>query len=1097
MMKRFVIKMTLPMLEKARRGPRLVPVKKMITRDGKTFQTTVWMLPEDIKAGRTGGAQGSLFDDIGPAPVIQGDLFDQIPDEPKAKPQDVSGVRMAEGGFPRDILRDGEKIGKITEARLNGKVVSYNVRNLQGTLVGSGKTPESALEQFKGGIKKEEPTEPDKPKSEEFTFAANGDTKTARITIEDRKTISGGTKQVKVISVYGSKNKESPEWTKQVEKDEPVSHSWVEHLHKKYGKQEQEKKSPKDMTRDEFMAAFNKDVDFPLQGITPKVEKRAMELLVNDIPSLKGKDIRYAQEKMYQDLDGWGSAIYEAWQEVSLPVGSTKTENGVTYRLNENHRWERVDTEGDDKISKILKDWKEHPSLTLKPSDIAKDYGTSPAWIKKQFDAMVEEGKLVGHKNTTTFSTKYALPGTDGAKEIEKEKADIERKQDEVDRIAEKLRNPKKNSDEEGKKPSGPSEVSSDYQAMKGRVSVEKYSVKRKGITYTFDAIMKDGEPVGKLSEVWVGSGNKQWYVAPLQEKKRRSVFEPFQELVPPCSTKEDAVEKMTMRLFNEEQEAIARKAESEKRAKMIRESKRQSAISNATPSTRTEVANAIYSGEDEIQSIQKDYTFTPKDSTIEFGGEVVSVKDYSDAIPKNIVLVNKKDILTKERPSYIPLVSDSAYDRMEYRIEGVKLGPDRYLVATDRPAYRHGSMLDKTANKYAVVNLTVLVAMQDYYYKRAKAKKADDVDKAKKEGDNVVSVIREMAKKGRTVGVIEEMTEFKDLPNFAKEQYERMASSVYKTWEQNSKRNPGFTIETQIGYFIDSIDRGAKAKLRMKTIAKDRATTAHLQLIQKAKSLSSQRDTWPSFREYLKDLNQGSSDMELQMEENESAYQKGRETSYGRKGSLTYLQDSHGVLVKRQNGDEMTAFEVDEVKKALDSVYSVFGDRSELARNSKLLISHSGEKRMHASKFLGIYIPGRSAIGVTWGMGTKEAGFTLSHEFAHFMDNKIGVKSGRYHFASDDPTSIEHEIASTFRDSMKEAQSSDYQNRTCECFARALEQFYVTETGDSDLYHEERNSTGNHPEQEVYMKKVYPLVKRFFAEKGEMLKSIMLWSFA
>jgi hypothetical protein len=637
------------------------------------------------------------------------------------------------------------------------------------------------------------------------------------------------------------------------------------------------------------------------------------------------------------------------------------------------------------------------------------------------------------------------------------------------------------------------------FEDMKKRVTVEEQKVSKNGITKTYNAIMKDGVPVARLSEVWVGSGGKQWYVAPLKARKRKSYFEPFEELVPPCSTKEDAIEKMSMRLFNEEQEEKAKKATSAERAKKILEAKRQAAISNASATTRNEVANALYSGEDVVKSaVLTDYKYTPSETTVTLRNEKVTVKDYTGAIPKNVVLVNKKNILTEEKPSYIPDVSEDAFERMEYRLEGVKLGQDQYLIVTNRAGYRALSMLDKTNKTYAVVNLAVLIATQDYYYKKAKAVKEKEVEDARKEADKIVSIARKMGEEEKTEGVVDNMPEFKDVPVILRMQYERNASYIYKNWKTNQANHPEsvFTLEKQIGYYMESVERGAKKKGRLTSIGKNKATLAHLSLIQVANDLSPQKDAWKPLREYLADMKQGSVDMELQMEDDQSTYQKGRETSYGRKGSLTYLQDSHGVLVKRQSGDEMTTFEVEEVKKALDSVYSVFGDRSELAKKSKLLISHSGEKRMHASKFLGIYIPARSAIGVTWGMGTAEAGFTLSHEFAHFMDNKLGEKTGRTHYASDDPTSIENKIASTFRDNMKTAQDSDYQNRTCECFARALEQYYVTETGNDKLYQDERNTIGNHPEQKVYMEKVYPLVKKFFEEKGEMLKSIRVWRF-
>jgi hypothetical protein len=178
----------------------------------------------------------------------------------------------------------------------------------------------------------------------------------------------------------------------------------------------------------------------------------------------------------------------------------------------------------------------------------------------------------------------------------------------------------------------------------------------------------------------------------------------------------------------------------------------------------------------------------------------------------------------------------------------------------------------------------------------------------------------------------------------------------------------------------------------------------------------------------------------------------------------------------------------VEEVKKALDDVYSVIGDRSSLAKRTGLLISHAGVVLQHARRALGLYMPGRTAIGVTWAEGAQGAGFTMAHEFAHFMDNRIGIQGGRHHYASDDQTSIENRIARTFRKHMAEQQKSDYQNRTCECFARALEQYFGASTG-----HPISNPEGNHPTEENFAKHIQPLVAEFLSTRGPLLKTLQV----
>lgn len=239
-----------------------------------------------------------------------------------------------------------------------------------------------------------------------------------------------------------------------------------------------------------------------------------------------------------------------------------------------------------------------------------------------------------------------------------------------------------------------------------------------------------------------------------------------------------------------------------------------------------------------------------------------------------------------------------------------------------------------------------------------------------------------------------------------------------------------------------------------------------------------------------IADMKQKMLDMNLQVEEDSSSYYKGQETSYGDKGTRPDLLERYGVLVKRQNGDSITKTEVEDISTALDKVFGVFGDRSSMARIFGLKISHSGKVLMHARKAYGIFSARHRAIGVTMQTGATGFGFTLSHEWAHFMDNYLGTKQKR-HFASDDWDSTAGKVAKAFRSSMREAQKSDYQNRTCECFARALEQYFATVNGEADEYQADRNGNGNHPTRERFEAVVRPLVEDFFRENDELLKAL------
>jgi hypothetical protein len=244
----------------------------------------------------------------------------------------------------------------------------------------------------------------------------------------------------------------------------------------------------------------------------------------------------------------------------------------------------------------------------------------------------------------------------------------------------------------------------------------------------------------------------------------------------------------------------------------------------------------------------------------------------------------------------------------------------------------------------------------------------------------------------------------------------------------------------------------------------------------------------WDKYKELREDLEQKTDDMNIQIEEYYNTYAKGKETAYGDKGLNDSLENEYGVKVKRQNGAEITDNEINEIKDCMNDLFSVFGDKSSMAKNFGLKISHSGDVLMHARKAAGLFIPSMKAIGVTGKYGKKGTGFILAHEFGHFMDYYLGSKEDR-HYSSDNPAGISGQIASTFRKTMQKAQNSKYQRRTCECFARAMEQYWAIKTNNNEIL-SQWDSDGNHPSEENFKKEIMPLIDQLLEEKKDMLKA-------
>ena len=639
--------------------------------------------------------------------------------------------------------------------------------------------------------------------------------------------------------------------------------------------------------------------------------------------------------------------------------------------------------------------------------------------------------------------------------------------------------------------PETPKDETNGPAAIRQRLSIEEPEGtdfdKKYGISY----VLKDGERVAKVSK-WhrTTDGVALFGINDLKYRKARPRFgsDPGQ-LVTPCESLDDALDKYAMDLYSQEQDRLAKESQKNDRGAQIKAHKKATALANATPATRAEVTRALVDEEETPQDVPapEPYAFTPGKAPFSRGGIMQDVPDFTEAIPLKMTLANRKTILEDPRPSYIPAISDDWFTRMSNRLEGVKVGDDRYLITTERPRGERMGAIESMpgAKQYALVNLAGLVATQDYYAKRQKAKLDQELAKAQVAHGVTASIMTWFHQHPEQVNDLDSADLQALLPDLTEDQRKMASGLARRGMNEFRVFARGKTLDQYLVQMKKDLATRVKKKMP-KTIGSDKMTYSHQSLIGTAFPEAKGRLSWEKFHEFNNDLKQAASDMEIQMEETASSYSKGKETAYGRGGAVKDLFESHGVVVKRQNGDEITPMEVEEVKKALDDVFSVIGDRSAMAKRTGLLISHAGIMLQHARKAVGLYMPSRTAIGVSWTEGAKEAGFTMAHEFAHYMDNHLGKLGGRNHYASDDRNGLEYRIADTFRKKMAALQSSAYMNRTCECFARAMEQYFGAVTGKPLA-----NSQGNHPTHDDFAKHVQPLIAEFLATRGPILKAL------
>ncbi len=409
----------------------------------------------------------------------------------------------------------------------------------------------------------------------------------------------------------------------------------------------------------------------------------------------------------------------------------------------------------------------------------------------------------------------------------------------------------------------------------------------------------------------------------------------------------------------------------------------------------------------------KKNYVFVP------VVGED-GIIDYTGVHADQIYLANKKDILAHELPSYLPPVEIRR--KGHYDIPAVKVGDNEYLLK-GKSVVSNRFMDDLSRQKLETehfnenvyrVSLDVYAALINYHleydraaYKAIAAHNEQLRKEAQRQGQPRFKMIDEC-----DVPLIPRALDIEQLPvtkNVRMFDHECKPSRVVLQSAKSSRMN------WEPYYFIDAQLKSMDVKV-------------------------SRVNVFAHHRTCLADVQQKLLDMELQKADWETSWTKGRETSYGDSNIDMSLMKRYGVPVKRQNGDAIDEREKAELSTVLDAVYSIYGDLSAPAKEFGLKVSHAGNTRMHASKAIGVFNPYWKAIGISFEGGKTEAIRTAVHEAGHFVDHIIGQKQ-HANYASDIPGSLENRIATAFRSHM-ESVKGDYWHRTCECFARAMEEY-------------------------------------------------------
>ena len=445
-----------------------------------------------------------------------------------------------------------------------------------------------------------------------------------------------------------------------------------------------------------------------------------------------------------------------------------------------------------------------------------------------------------------------------------------------------------------------------------------------------------------------------------------------------------------------------------------------------------------------------KEYSFSP--TLLENG-----VIDYSNIEHDKIFLVNKHDILEKEKPDWIPELDLDGLMADEFLPTTIKSSDGFYYVQAKKfigmgaksvetkDLYGKNKTVEIQEKKYETtvykMSSDILAATVDYYIKKQKA-------------------LNKQVGKKETVG----------LP--------RRTKSMYTSRFQNM---------VDLLRFIPEYKENEALLKHYPNRSKSEAYRKQNKII------------FDQYKDLLGNLKDKILDLNLDKIDYGNAYTKGEITSYGDTGLSNSLYEDFGVRIKKQNGSTFSLEQKNRVESVLKDTYTYYGDLSNISKDFNLKVSYADNCRQHARKAIGLFTPYHNAIGVSFFDDNTYERTTAVHEFAHFLDYTKGNEFS-YRYASDKDGSLENQIATKYKKLIREQNENnkskvgesktiklgDYWYRTCECFARAIEQDFELTIG----LKEKCNPPAYLPE-EIFNKEIKPLIEELKKENEIKLNLI------
>lgn len=484
----------------------------------------------------------------------------------------------------------------------------------------------------------------------------------------------------------------------------------------------------------------------------------------------------------------------------------------------------------------------------------------------------------------------------------------------------------------------------------------------------------------------------------------------------------------------------------------------------------------------------------------LEFSGDIIQINDKKgqvyDVVPdfRNIdttqIIFEEDTILKLERPQFVPLINEEAFEMRGFVFDAIRISNDSYILAI----IRHEET-NLSENKYVVVTLDQLVLIADYYLTKARATNKQAANAKNKRAEEQYDNLP-----------VERREKFMNQNNF----YNSIPAAVKK--KVTKEQWEALTLEEKEKLYKPFKKHGAK-KLSSKLEENQMWTSFHkmFERFLDPTAISTDKDGTPNpkgryanpivfmyWRKFREMMDFKIKDIKIQRDELSENYKAAIETSFGESNSSFALKDRFGFLVKRQNGAEINPAEISQIEDAYTSIMQKLGDLKPSLERYSIKVSHTGKKNVFASKAIGAWVATMGTIAVSDKYGDSQFRSTFSHELAHFMDFASGQQTGK-RYASDDYESTAGILAFTFRDNMNKSKSqqTDYVNATKECFARAFQQYYGIEVygEDSGVVHSyiEQDEVmpfffhDNFVSKESYYNEIKPLIEKFISENEEI----------